>query len=834
MEALLYNPENLLGDVGVAQSYVTYGKGENGNFVNLLAEISFPNNIDISSLGSTLTFQYYNRYQKTSAGYWEENLGGGAIRIHHPYSEESTQWFKVFIYFNDESFIELSTQGQGNNVWKTYTIDLTADSSKKITMIKIYSHSNTYSYLSTRGFDFANITPNSAYIGKFQIKNIRNGISYYSNKLEFKVGSNYYTKLEEAECTDLLAETAHNVVATNNMENIIGSQLSDVPIYTDNFSTIITFSETPEETNNAKLLIRYNDDHGDQQLGGLRIVLTYFGDIEYELLSPTILSESQDLILNVPDGKYIKTISIYATETDYLQNVQLGMLRLYNNVPNEVISQFHKYPILQATAADTTRTRYSFLNINPIEAKSSGYIMLGRSGAWILPGTNVIRKQKNQPTINDDPALKTGDIWLNIGSEPLVAYVYVGGFWQICQDVPIGYVTLLWSNPTASATVTKINDSHSLSASVNAQTFAQQAVYSGEYVFTFDGTNWTISESTANMTLYGITVTGTPVEGDIITVNFTASTSTIDSLETYPYNQNGYNMNIYTTTSAALTGRDGRDGQNGRDGKNGTPGPQGPAGVGIPTGGTTGQILAKASNANYSTKWTNMVSNALFDGGQAGMTLIKNSSDNLDFSWGNIQVLPTGGTSGEALVKNSSVNYDASWQQIHQIPAGGAANQVLTKLSSNDQDVAWMNPGGGISLASLQKMDFKTSMYFKSSVDGYTNLLLEQFIGLDGVNITDRPNVLTYYSGIDANIENTSGETLEFRLIGSSFSQPVNYIELEADYTGTITFKYSIDSGETYVNFPEDQMLQVTTSSLILKIEMAVNAILNNIAIFVK
>ena len=178
MEALLYNPENLLGDVGVAQSYVTYGKGENGNFVNLLAEISFPNNIDISSLGSTLTFQYYNRYQKTSAGYWEENLGGGAIRIHHPYSEESTQWFKVFIYFNDESFIELSTQGQGNNVWKTYTIDLTADSSKKITMIKIYSHSNTYSYLSTRGFDFANITPNSAYIGKFQIKNIRNGISY--------------------------------------------------------------------------------------------------------------------------------------------------------------------------------------------------------------------------------------------------------------------------------------------------------------------------------------------------------------------------------------------------------------------------------------------------------------------------------------------------------------------------------------------------------------------------------------------------------------------------------------------------------------------------------
>lgn len=823
MEALLYNPENLLGDVGVAQSYVSYGRKESGNFVNLLAEISFPNNIDISSLGSTLTFQYYNCYILKT------------FENQRRTREESNQWFKVFIYFNDDSFIECSTDRQGTNVWKTYTVDLTTYSSKKIAMIKIYSlsYSNNYTWSLGKGSG-SGIYVNSAYIGRFQLKNVRNGISYYSNKLEFKVGSNYYTKLEEAECTDLLAETAHNVVSTNNMSNIIGTQLSYIPIYADNFSTIITFSETPEETNNAKLLIRYNDDHGDQQLGGLRIILTYFGDIEYELLSPTVLSESQDLILNVPDGKYIKTISIYATEANYLQNVQLGMLRLYNNVPNEVISQFHKYPILQATAADTTRTRYSFLNINPIEVKSSGYIMLGRSGAWILPGTNVIRKQKNQPTINDDPALKTGDIWLNIGSEPLVAYVYVGGFWQICQDIPIGYVTLLWSNPTATATVTPIETPSDLSASVNASTFAQQAVYSGEYVFTFDGTNWTLSDSTVNMTSYGITVTGTPAEGDVITVNFSASESTIDTIETYPYNQNGYNMNVYTTTSAALTGKDGRDGQNGRDGKNGTPGPQGPAGVGIPTGGQTGQILAKASNANYSTKWVNMISTALFDGGTAGQTLIKNSNTDLDFSWGNIEVLPEGGTFGQALVKNSSANFDASWKSLHEIPNGGAANQVLTKLSSNDQDVAWMNPGGGISLASLRKMDFKTSMYFKASIDGYTNLLLEQFIGLDGINLTDRPNVLTYYSGIESDIENTSGETLTFRLIEMEFSQAINYMELESEHTGTVTFKYSINDEETYENFPEDQMLQVTTTKLILKIEMANDSILGNIAIFIK
>ncbi len=35
----------------------------------------------------------------------------------------------------------------------------------------------------------------------------------------------------------------------------------------------------------------------------------------------------------------------------------------------------------------------------------------------------------------------------------------------------------------------------------------------------------------------------------------------------------------------------------------GPTGPTGPAGVGIPTGGTTGQILRKTSNANYATEW---------------------------------------------------------------------------------------------------------------------------------------------------------------------------------------------------------------------------------------
>ncbi|WP_412754273.1 DUF1566 domain-containing protein [Legionella donaldsonii] len=41
----------------------------------------------------------------------------------------------------------------------------------------------------------------------------------------------------------------------------------------------------------------------------------------------------------------------------------------------------------------------------------------------------------------------------------------------------------------------------------------------------------------------------------------------------------------------------------GTPGPQGPQGPQGPSGVGIPAGGTTGQLLAKVTNLNYDTQW---------------------------------------------------------------------------------------------------------------------------------------------------------------------------------------------------------------------------------------
>lgn len=47
----------------------------------------------------------------------------------------------------------------------------------------------------------------------------------------------------------------------------------------------------------------------------------------------------------------------------------------------------------------------------------------------------------------------------------------------------------------------------------------------------------------------------------------------------------------------ALKGDPGKDGRDGRDGKNG---------VGVPSGGTAGQVLAKKSDDDYDTEWIDL------------------------------------------------------------------------------------------------------------------------------------------------------------------------------------------------------------------------------------
>lgn len=53
--------------------------------------------------------------------------------------------------------------------------------------------------------------------------------------------------------------------------------------------------------------------------------------------------------------------------------------------------------------------------------------------------------------------------------------------------------------------------------------------------------------------------------------------------------------------------------------------------------------------------------------------------------------IPTGGTTGQVLAKNTGTNYDTSWNNSF-VPTGGTANQILKKNSSTNYDTSWVTP----------------------------------------------------------------------------------------------------------------------------------------------
>ncbi len=66
-----------------------------------------------------------------------------------------------------------------------------------------------------------------------------------------------------------------------------------------------------------------------------------------------------------------------------------------------------------------------------------------------------------------------------------------------------------------------------------------------------------------------------------------------------------------TKTTSTLDVMDGEDGAQGPQGQQGI---QGETGIGVPSGGTTGQVLAKASNTDYDTQWQTVSGGQSSDG----------------------------------------------------------------------------------------------------------------------------------------------------------------------------------------------------------------------------
>lgn len=830
------NIDNIFGEHS-GSCDVTWSITNGNEYTFTIAEMTLDVPIELSTLGCRLEFDSYTHSFSDKKSMLLP--GGTGHQVFYDYL-----YFNVILTFDDETTFEVSTKNTplANN-WFSNSISLTeyATLGKKITKVAVESEG--YSYFGTggagKGIADTVVQKESnaeAHFKGLRIINTINQVEYSSNKVQFKVGSNYYEKLSVAG-TAMLTSEAGTIKSSSNAYNYIWleNNIATIPSYADTLYTEYEFSETPAETNNAKLVMRYIDQEDNQVLGGLSIIVEYWGGVTYTLASRIVLDRTQDLIFDIPDGKYIKKISISASQMDYLRNVQIGRVQIYNNVPTATEAELVQYPALQATAADTDRTKITVTSLKDLVVNNSGYLMISTAGAYLLPGTNVIRKQKNQPTVEDDPALTDGDVWLDYSKEPLIAYQYKNGKWEIFHDVPVGYVTLTWSDPSATATVSGTGIT---AATVTAATFAQQVPGSGTYVFGYDGTNWQYNTQNVSLNTYGISVTGTPAEGDSISVAFTDSESSVSSLETYEYNQNGYNINTYTDISGALSGRDGRDGQNGKDGKNGAPGAKGDPGIGIPPNGLTGMVLAKQSNQSYDCKWTTMASTALFDGGTAGQIIVKNSSTDLDFSWTDMPSgVPDGGQTGMALIKASDANQDVTWGEVQSLPAGGSSGYILTKRTGENYDCVWSAPGETLSVYDNDNT-FMFNVYYYAQANNYSAVTIENFhnnTGIDGVNDDGAVVLSTYYSSTAMNVYNSSANPISFRLNAITSANQIYSLIPHWEATGTATFYISTDSGTTWSTLTDyGEVMMNYNTSFVIKVTLAAGASVKNIALLTK
>lgn len=89
----------------------------------------------------------------------------------------------------------------------------------------------------------------------------------------------------------------------------------------------------------------------------------------------------------------------------------------------------------------------------------------------------------------------------------------------------------------------------------------------------------------------------------------------------------------------------------------------------LPSGGTTGQVLAKASSTSGDVEWVDQT------GGGA------------DF--------PDGGIAGDVLTKLSATADHVGWIASSGVPDGGATGEILAKLSATDGDAGWIAPASG-------------------------------------------------------------------------------------------------------------------------------------------
>jgi hypothetical protein len=220
-----------------------------------------------------------------------------------------------------------------------------------------------------------------------------------------------------------------------------------------------------------------------------------------------------------------------------------------------------------------------------------------------------------------------------------------------------------------------------------------------------------------------------------------------------------------------IQGIQGVQGETGPAGPTGATGPAGANGVGVPTGGTAGQVLAKIDGTDYNTEWVTP------SGGSGGMLFMGNGVYYNSADYGIVFDADGGPTTGQIFTNYGDISIESKrFNACYEFKLSGAASLQFTTVGSGKYLHALMTYNAGQPVANhiLNSVVNELLQLYRDDL-GYRNqrIAIASGIGVNIVSSNYYPVVWYLYGRAEAT---PKLEWFVHRCDGTSFKAATLYI----------------------------------------------------------